>query len=193
MQIQFHLALAFRRVIGLCVIIIWVATSTVAEAQGGLPLVSGGSQNGQSSDRASSVLGIITGGESANAAAAETGTIPAASTANRAPLPESRLEQIFSTRAGVRMQQFGYEQLGRPSSVTVPLIGAMSDDYVLGPGDQIIVSLRGQENGEYRANVDRNGQATLPRINPIAATGRTFGSFRADLEAAVHRLSLIHI
>ena len=203
MQIQFHLALAFRRVIGLCVIIIWVATSTVAEAQGGLPLgelmqkmtdprlsggsLSGGSQSGQSSDRASSVLGIITGGESANAAAAETGTIPAASTANRAPLPESRLEQIFSTRAGVRMQQFGYEQLGRPSSVTVPLIGAMSDDYVLGPGDQIIVSLRGQENGEYRANVDRNGQATLPRINPIAATGRTFGSFRADLEEAVHR------
>ena len=137
---------------------------------------------------AASVLGVITNGESATAATAETGIIgPAPVPGRGVPLPDSRVEQIFSARAGVRLQQFGYEQVGRPSFVTVPLTGAMPDDYVLGPGDQIIVSLRGQENGEYRSNVDRNGQLTLPRINPVAATGRTFGSFRADLEAAVKR------
>jgi protein involved in polysaccharide export with SLBB domain len=63
----------------------------------------------------------------------------------------------------------------------------VQDDYVLGPGDQILVSLRGQENGEFRATIDRNGQVVLPRLPPIAASGRTFGSFRQDLEAAVSR------
>jgi len=103
------------------------------------------------------------------------------------PLPPSRLEQIQSARAGVRLQQFGYDQLGNGRYVTVSQTGAVQDDYVLGPGDQIIVSLRGQENSEFRATVDRSGSITLPRLKPVAATGRSFGSFRQDVEAAVRR------
>lgn len=105
----------------------------------------------------------------------------------RNALPPSRLEQILSQRAGARLQQFGYDQLGRGSSVEVPQTGAMQDDYVLGPGDEIVVSLCGQENNEFRAIVDRNGQVVLPRLNPIPASGRSFGSFREDVQAAVHR------
>jgi len=103
------------------------------------------------------------------------------------PLPPSRLEQIMSMRAGARLQQFGYDQLGRGSSVTVPETGAVQDDYILGPGDEIAVSLRGQENGEFRTTVDRNGQVVLPRLSPVPASGRSFGNFRQDLDAAVHR------
>jgi polysaccharide export outer membrane protein len=103
------------------------------------------------------------------------------------PLPPSRLEEIMSARAGARLQQFGYDQLGRGTAVTIPQTGAVQDDYVLGPGDEIVVSLRGQENGEFRAAVDRNGQVVLPRLNPIPAIGRTFGNFRQDIEAAIRR------
>ena len=103
------------------------------------------------------------------------------------PLPVSRLEQIMSSRAGLRLQQFGYDQLGSGRTVTIAQTGAVQDDYVLGPGDQIIVSLRGQENSEFRATIDRGGQVLLPRLKPISAIGRSFGSFRQDLEAAVRR------
>jgi polysaccharide export outer membrane protein len=106
---------------------------------------------------------------------------------NGPPLPPSRLEQIMSARAGAKLEQFGYDQLGRGRSISMAQTGAVQDDYVLGPGDQIVVSLRGQENSELRAEVNRNGQVVLPRLSPIAASGRTFGSFRQDLEAAVHR------
>lgn len=102
-------------------------------------------------------------------------------------LPPSRLEQILSARAGAKLEQFGYDQLGRGRNISLAQTGAVQDDYVLGPGDQIIVSLRGQENSELRAEVNRNGQIVLPRLAPIPATGRSFGSFRQDLEAAVHR------
>lgn len=102
-------------------------------------------------------------------------------------LQTSRLEQIMSARAGVSLAQYGYEQLGRAAAVLVPQTGAVQDDYLLGPGDEIVVVLRGQENNEYRASVDRNGQVILPRLGPISASGRTFGSFRQDIEAAVRR------
>lgn len=102
-------------------------------------------------------------------------------------LPPSRIEQILSSRAGIRLEQFGYDQLGVGRSITVPQVGAVQDDYVLGPGDEIIVSLRGQENTEYQAVVDRNGQVTLPRLNPISAAGRTLGDVKRDLSDAVHR------
>lgn len=103
------------------------------------------------------------------------------------PAPVSRLEQILSSRAGVNLKQFGYDQLGAGRDVLVPQTGAVTDDYILGPGDQIDLSLRGQENSEFRAVVDRNGRVILPRLNPIMAAGRTFGDFRAAVTAAAQR------
>jgi protein involved in polysaccharide export with SLBB domain len=105
----------------------------------------------------------------------------------RITLEASRLEQIISSRAGASLQQFGYDQLGRGQAVTVPMSGAVQDNYVLGSGDEIVASMRGQENAELRVTVDRNGQVILPRLPPLSATGRSLGSFRADLEAAVRR------
>ena len=105
-------------------------------------------------------------------------------TASTAP---SRLEQIISTRAGVQLQQFGYDQLGIGRQVTVPETGAVADDYIMGPGDEVVVSLRGQENSDIRLTVDREGRISIPRLKPIAASGRTFRQFRQDLDAAVKR------
>ena len=99
----------------------------------------------------------------------------------------SRLEQILSARAGMRLQQFGYGQLGNGLQVTVPETGAVQDDYIMGPGDEVVVSLRGQENSDVRTNVDRNGRVVLPRLAPIPAAGRSFGSFRQDVDALVRR------
>lgn len=102
-------------------------------------------------------------------------------------IPQSRLEQIMSQRAGAPLRQFGYDQLGSGRPVTVPQTGAVQDDYILGAGDEVVVSLRGQENNEIRVVINRNGQALLPRLSPIAAMGRSFGDFRQDVEAAIAR------
>ncbi len=102
-------------------------------------------------------------------------------------VPRSRLEEIMSRRAGVELRQFGYDQLGVGRPVLLPQAGALQDDYVLGPGDEIVVTLRGQENSEYRIAVNRDGQVVLPRLPPIPAAGRRLGDFRADVSAAVRR------
>ncbi len=93
----------------------------------------------------------------------------------------------MSQRTGAKLRLFGYDVLGVGRTVMVPQSGAVQGDYVLGPGDEILVSLRGQENSELRVQVNRDGQVVLPRLNPISASGRTLISFEQDLKAAVHR------
>jgi protein involved in polysaccharide export with SLBB domain len=101
--------------------------------------------------------------------------------------PRSMLEQILSSRAGVQLNQFGYNDLGAGRAVVLPQMGGVQEEYILGPGDEIVVTLRGQEAGEYRTFVDRSGRVILPKLNPINVAGRSFGSFRDDLAAAVQR------
>jgi protein involved in polysaccharide export with SLBB domain len=100
-------------------------------------------------------------------------------------LPPSPLEKSYSKRAGAELRQFGYESFGRPSEVTSRQTGALQDNYILGPGDQIIIELRGQENQSQRVYVNRDGTVVVPRMSPIPAAGRRLGDFRADVEQRV--------
>jgi polysaccharide biosynthesis/export protein len=106
---------------------------------------------------------------------------------SKAALASSTLESVFSTRAGQPLQQFGYDQVGIGGSVSIPQTGTVQDDYVLGPGDEINVVLRGQENSEFSASVDRNGTIVLPKTGPVQAAGKTLGDFRRDLITAIQR------
>src|SRR6185437_5988362 len=135
-----------------------------------------------------------------NAAAQQPSATPAAgqpaAAATNEP-PPSRLEQIMSQRANVRLRQFGYNQFGtngtavaaaaNAATTTTPQAGAVQDNYVLGPGDEIVITLRGQENSQYSAIVDRDGRITLPRLRPMGAAGRTLAAVRQDIQAAVRQ------
>jgi polysaccharide export outer membrane protein len=99
--------------------------------------------------------------------------------------PPSRLEGLYSARAGRPLTQFGYDILGVPTAVTAAQVGGVQDDYILNEGDEIIVDLRGQDNATYRQRVDRDGRIILPKLSPIQAVGRTFAAVRADLETQV--------
>lgn len=134
-------------------------------------------------------MGGSAGGASGSQAPSNIPTVikPVPATPQTSSAPPSRLERLMSARAGVQLKQFGYDQLGIGQSVTVPQIGAVQDNYVLGPGDEIDVTLRGQENAEYRVFVDRNGQVIIPKLAPISAAGRTLGALRRDLEDAINR------
>jgi polysaccharide export outer membrane protein len=105
--------------------------------------------------------------------------------AAKRPREHSHLEEIYSQRAGKDLQQFGYELIGNGGTISALQIGAIQDDYILGQGDAIIVTLRGQENATYNIFVDRDGNVTLPRLRPVSAVGRRFGDFRDELNAAI--------
>lgn len=97
---------------------------------------------------------------------------------------QSSLERQYSQRAGKRLEQFGYDLRGeRRLASTALLNGSVPDDYVLGIGDELVVTLRGQVNSTTSVRVDREGRIVLPNMVPVAAAGRHFGEFREDLTA----------
>ncbi len=110
--------------------------------------------------------------------------IPQPPQSNRQNEP-GQIEAIYSQRAGAPLKQFGYDLFGNGGTISALQIGAIQDDYILGQGDAIIVTLRGQENATYNVFVDRDGNVTLPRLRPVSAAGRRFGDFRAELDAAI--------
>ncbi|MGH6719894.1 MAG: polysaccharide biosynthesis/export family protein, partial [Alphaproteobacteria bacterium] len=97
----------------------------------------------------------------------------------------SALEQDYSQRLGETIALFGYDLFDRP--VTPPLLttGAISDDYVLGVGDEIVIGYLGPTELIQSILVDREGRVRLPTIGPVPAAGRTFADFRAEVEARV--------
>lgn len=97
----------------------------------------------------------------------------------------SGLEQLFSSRAGVPLRQFGYDVMGVGSPVTATQTGAVQDSYVLGVGDQVQIVMVGHENATYIVTVDRDGRIILLNLPPVVAAGRTLGDVRNELSARI--------
>jgi protein involved in polysaccharide export with SLBB domain len=108
---------------------------------------------------------------------------PATATSGTSAL--SRLEQLYSARAGRPLRQFGYDMFGGGSQIQVQSVGAVQDNYVLGPGDIVNVIMRGHEVSEYSVTVDRDGRVIIPNLDPVAAAGRTFGQVRQELSERI--------
>ncbi len=102
------------------------------------------------------------------------------------PPPEalSAIEAAYSERAGAVLRQFGYDQFGaepprRDGS------GGVQADYTLGPGDELLVTLRGQKSSSKRHVIDAAGLLTADDVRPVVAQGLTLADLRAQLASAV--------
>lgn len=105
------------------------------------------------------------------------------------PLKRSDLERDYSRRAGTTLTQFGYDTFRTiiPSTGEIQN-GAVSDNYHLNIGDELIITLRGNVSRSIKTRVDREGRVVIPELPPIAAAGVTFGRFRDELEHQVAKV-----
>lgn len=96
-----------------------------------------------------------------------------------------RLERLYQGRfereADRRMTQFGYDYFER--QVDPDSQGPVSNDYLLGPGDEIVVTVSGSFEDYQRVEINRDGQLVIPTLEPIAVANRTF----ADLKTLVQQ------
>jgi polysaccharide export outer membrane protein len=104
----------------------------------------------------------------------------------------SPVEREFRNRlADPTLRQFGYD-LFQSASRASPgaLTGAVSDSYVVGIGDELVVQFQGATNESRTVRVDREGRLVVGALAPIAAAGRTVGSVRRELAAQTKRTLL---
>ena len=107
-----------------------------------------------------------------------------APTASGGP-PPSRLERIYADRAGEPLRLFGHDLFAAGTGAEGPVLGAVQDDHVLGIGDSLQVTLRGQVSDSRTYPIAGDGTLTLDRLRPIQAAGRTLGDIRREIAASV--------
>jgi len=99
---------------------------------------------------------------------------------------ESEIEISLSgripTTVSKDLTQFGYNLFRATVSTFAPVTDVpVGPDYVIGPGDRFDVTLWGRVEGSYAAEVDRNGEITLPKVGSIKVWGLTFSELKEYL------------
>ena len=111
----------------------------------------------------------------------------AAPSTPRAAPSLSSIEAFFAERLEqAELRQFGYDTF-RGGAQPAPSFGALPGSYILGPGDEVVVALRGRARQTLSVRIGRDGMLLLPELAPIPAAGRSLADLRADMEARAAR------
>jgi polysaccharide export outer membrane protein len=54
-------------------------------------------------------------------------------------------------------------------------------NYIIGPGDELVLQLYGKENEEYRLTVGRDGSIVVPKLGPISIATKSFSEAKVFL------------
>ena len=89
---------------------------------------------------------------------------------------------------GQAPRRFGSEAffIGTGNVNELPMDLPVGPDYVLGPGDSIVVNVWGGQSARIDVVVDRQGQITLPEAGAISITGLTIASAQRAIQAALN-------
>ncbi|WP_281875804.1 SLBB domain-containing protein [Geobacter hydrogenophilus] len=73
------------------------------------------------------------------------------------------------------LRQFGYNFFRPSAAGFAPLADIpVGPDYVIGPGDRIILNIWGSAEGTHELEVNRSGEVVLPRVGSVKVWGITF-------------------
>jgi protein involved in polysaccharide export with SLBB domain len=105
------------------------------------------------------------------------------------PARPSEFQKFVEAATGRMLPVFGAgfftdfaEGFSTPDNVPV---GA---DYVVGPGDEIVLRAWGSIDADYRSSVDRNGMINLPKVGSFGVAGVKAGDLERHLRAQIGRL-----
>ena len=84
------------------------------------------------------------------------------------------------------LKPFGYDLFESTARASVsPADIPVPADYVIGPGDTVVVQLYGKENAERELIVSREGEIPFPGIGPIRVAGLTFSQMEREIKTRV--------
>ncbi len=107
----------------------------------------------------------------------------------RSPLPplepsefERQLESYIDPDTDRPITQFGYEVFRRPQAD--PLDIPVGDNYILGVGDRIVLTVWGNLDADFEGTIGRDGQVRLPQIGPMSLKGNTLANAEEKMRKA---------
>jgi protein involved in polysaccharide export with SLBB domain len=128
-----------------------------------------------------------TGGGAASKGSAGTSGARASRASTDSPQQDasSTLERLYTGRFSQspdrKLDQFGYGYFDQIPAVSDS--GPVPEAYLIGPDDEIIVTVWGSMQAFHRLTVERDGRISIPEVGSVAVAGKSFG----ELESLVRR------
>lgn len=103
--------------------------------------------------------------------------------------PYHEFSDFVAQSLGRQLPLFGYNLFRNVPSTFAPVDRVpVTPDYVVGPGDEIVIRAWGQVDIDYRAVIDRNGAINIPRVGNINVAGIKYQDLEAFLKTAISRV-----
>ncbi len=97
----------------------------------------------------------------------------------------SKLEKKLDSTS-ISLKQFGYNMFKATIS-EIPSFIPIAEDYILGPGDEVIIEVSGQMNESWDKRIDRSGKIVMPKVGQITLWGKTYQEAKETIEKALKK------
>lgn len=105
------------------------------------------------------------------------------------PLRRTEFQDFVEQSTGRALPMFGYNLfVGVPSTFAPVENIPVTPDYVIGPGDEIMIRAWGQVDIDHRAVVDRNGVINIPQVGNVSVAGIRYQALEGYIKNAVERI-----
>jgi len=105
------------------------------------------------------------------------------------PQRPSEFQKFVEAATGRQLQPFGARFFNEAADSFSPVDNVpVSADYMVGPGDQLLIRAWGSIDVDYRATVDRSGQISLPKVGTFTVAGTKASNLESHLRAQIGRL-----
>lgn len=98
----------------------------------------------------------------------------------------NEFQEFITQTTGRRLPIFGRELFGR-SAFSPSNVAPVSPDYVVGPGDEVVIRTWGQIETNLHAVVDRNGKLQIPKVGPVAVAGVRFQELQSVIRGELSK------
>jgi protein involved in polysaccharide export with SLBB domain len=116
-------------------------------------------------------------------------TSPDLANARRMPdYTRTEFEKFVQASVGQELRLFGHEFFAEVPTTFAPVDRIpVRGDYIIGPGDELLIRAWGKIDLDARVVVDRNGQIYIPRVGAINVSGIRYQQLNPFIHAAVAR------
>lgn len=108
------------------------------------------------------------------------------------PLPldsPTEFQQMVANSVGRMLPIYGAKLFRNPPSTFAPLnLVPVTPDYVIGPGDELLIQVWGQVTLNSRFVVDRSGNIYIPQVGTLQVAGLPFAKIQDYLKAQMGRV-----
>jgi protein involved in polysaccharide export with SLBB domain len=97
-------------------------------------------------------------------------------------------EQLIIPDVDRVLKQFGYDFFAHPKGTFVPdKMAPAGPDYVVGPGDRLLINTWGSIEGNHEVVVGRNGEIVLPKVGTVSIWGQSFSAAKETIRKQIAR------